>query len=758
MKVNLYLVFLCILSLLYAYEIQGQNILEDYNPSFEHSIEGWSDTGNATLTAVAGGAQTPGAAKLQVTQTNGNLSNAQLQSPHILIDPTLNGEMLYLSLYARSNDNSHQFRIRIEITNEDGSESSQQSRTLQLTSTFQPQHMPVFIPESAHSLQIQLQCGLSTGNYFFDDFNLVLASVAPAEIQQFQEWQPRSFQRPSLVQVQSLTQTDASVSLTLNTAQALGPVMDTQFGVNSNFRSGNSLVDRAPLYESFGAFRFPAGSGSNLYFWDCEIPESFAIDVNPICAIGNNRLSPEHFVTFKNNAKGEPTVVVNYFYARYGVTPEGTREARVEQAADYAAGLVHHLNIELGADIKYWEVGNECYGPWETGYEVNGSIVTGTEYGEDFRVFAQAMKAVDPDIQIGAVLSHKDFDWNNQVLPEVQDYADFLIVHHYFEVEDAQTVAVALQEIDNDMQEIQAAAAFHTDKPEGYFPVAFTEFNIQGDQATTITNGLFVAEALLQMVKSRYSLTNIWVNEWNLDGFHSKGLLAQNDPNQADYSARPSYTPFYFFDKCLGDQMVGVSHNGNAQVRAYASTFSSGEVGLFVVNYGNAAQTLEFNFTNPNITSDSIFWYSVHADNQQAGNMKFYVNGQSSSTPGGGPANLNAVPAFVAPYMPGKKLTIPKFSATYIVLNTQLNTSTGSLEQQSKLMLFPNPARNYVLIQGKMDIQTTLAVFDQNGKNQTEKTQLLSTTPHQRQLDLSALSAGLYFIQAGDQVLKMIKQ
>lgn len=742
--------------MIWGFGLQSQNLLEDYNPYFNASVNGWSHTGNTELFHVNNGAQTSGAARLQVLQTNGNLNNATLQSPVIEIPPNWKEQMMYLSLFVRSNAGQQTYRVRIIITNEDGSETIEQSPQLQTATTFQLSPIPFYLATAAQSFRIQIQCGTATGDYFFDDFDMRLASTNPASIHQFDEWQPRTFERPVLLQQNTLSDATPNIILTVDTDELLAPVMDTQFGVNSNFRSGNSLVERAPLYEGFGSFRFPAGSGSNLYFWDCNVPENFAIDVNDICGTMGNRLTPENFVQFKNNAQGEPTVVVNYFYARYGLTEEGTREARVQQAADYAAGLVHYLNVELNADIKYWEIGNECYGPWETGHDVNGSIVTGTEYGEDFRVFSETMKAVDPNILVGAVLSHKEFEWNRKVLPEVQDHADFLIVHHYFELSDAPTAAQALQEIDNDMQEIQAFAKYHTNKPAGYFPVAFTEFNIQGDQATTITNGLFVAEALLQMVKSRFSLNNIWVNEWNLNGFHSKGLLAQNDANQADYTARPTYTPFYFLDKCLGDQLIEVSASANENVRAYASRFSSGETGLLIVNYSDQPQQIGFDFTDTGLLADSIFWYSVHAENQQAGNMKFFVNGQTANTPGGGPANLDDVPANVATHASGRSLQVPKWSANYIVLNTQLNTNTGTIDPVHPFNVFPNPAQDRIYIEGIQDT-TRLSVFDSAGREQTSQVGLHQKTQNLLEISIEKLSPGIYFFRLGSYTFKLLK-
>ena len=48
---------------------------------------------------------------------------------------------------------------------------------------------------------------------------------------------------------------------------------------------------------------------------------------------------------------------------------------------------------------EYWEIGNEIGGPWEVGYFPE---ISGTYYGDYFADFYLAMKAVNPNIKIGA--------------------------------------------------------------------------------------------------------------------------------------------------------------------------------------------------------------------------------------------------------------------------------------------------------------------------------------------------------------------
>lgn len=60
-----------------------------------------------------------------------------------------------------------------------------------------------------------------------------------------------------------------------------------------------------------------------------------------------------------------------------------------------AAAWVYYANITMGYGIKYWQIGNETNGNWETGGPMNAN-----DYGRRFIEYATAMKAVDSSITI----------------------------------------------------------------------------------------------------------------------------------------------------------------------------------------------------------------------------------------------------------------------------------------------------------------------------------------------------------------------
>lgn len=106
--------------------------------------------------------------------------------------------------------------------------------------------------------------------------------------------------------------------------------------------------------------------------------------------------------------------------------------------------------------IVYWEIGNEVFGngyygdnyeedlhvpydetePFNRSARVANEALSPTTYGQGVARYAEAMKAVDPDIKIGAVLNSQPLDswgpdWNYRVLEGCGTVIDFGIVHYY---------------------------------------------------------------------------------------------------------------------------------------------------------------------------------------------------------------------------------------------------------------------------------------------------------------------------------------
>ena len=96
----------------------------------------------------------------------------------------------------------------------------------------------------------------------------------------------------------------------------------------------------------------------------------------------------------------------------------GKSESPQETGAQVAADWVNYANVQHRYNVKYWEIGNEIYGNdtydafWEPDDHC-GTIPPGSQpascgpsvYAQNVKAYIAAMKAVDPTIEVGVVLT-----------------------------------------------------------------------------------------------------------------------------------------------------------------------------------------------------------------------------------------------------------------------------------------------------------------------------------------------------------------
>ena len=80
--------------------------------------------------------------------------------------------------------------------------------------------------------------------------------------------------------------------------------------------------------------------------------------------------------------------------------------------AAYAVGM---FNVTNHCNFKYWEVGNEIFGTWETDNNTNAPYQAHDPwtYAMRFKDYYTQMKAVDPTIKIGAVIDPTEDGYAN---------------------------------------------------------------------------------------------------------------------------------------------------------------------------------------------------------------------------------------------------------------------------------------------------------------------------------------------------------
>ena len=561
----------------------------------------------------------------------------------------------------------------------------------------------------------------------------------------FENWEPREFNVPSQLILSPSINANATVNVNVNPSNEIAEILPTHFGTNLTHFLGESSLNETDFMDNLNNlgdvfFRYPGGNGSNQFFWDGNVPSSILNDaeitVNDLIDGSGWRISPDDFANVLIQTNSNGIIAVNASYAIYGTDPNP-----IEVAAGYAADFVRHMNNDLNANIKYWEVGNENYGPWQAGYSVNGNQITGSDYGTIFNVFVDSMKAADPSIKIGAVVFPHDGNYNNwtrMVLQEVENTADFLIIHDYFKRKNNPNnvtfpeMMIAVSEVQQDVNNVNTMVSSYTSKPSGYFPIAMTEYNSKtGEREIAMANAIFIARVLGEQIKHQIGMSLIWSFQNGLDSYGGDhGITARNSTIVPKNTPRPVYFVNRYMNQFFGDKMIW-SYSNDTSINSYATKFDNGDMGMLVVNHTSNSKVVEFDFGSAQL-KNSFFWYEVNASNET--DKKIFINNQTSNLIEGGPENYTQIAAFTRPNDGNTKFEIKPFSVTFIA---NANNTVGQLTTNLESIYFNNPFQDHITFFGD-NVPEKTTIFDLNGAA------VLSSKS--KTIDASNLSSGIYFI------------
>lgn len=510
------------------------------------------------------------------------------------------------------------------------------------------------------------------------------------------DWEERIFTTPTSIDYTAPTIT--SYTIDVDASSIITKIPRSIFGQNavwwmgpvaglSGFINPVSNIDPHIL-------RFPGGSSSDVYFWNAEHgvtpPDAPAqitnqdgvkqapgymygmSDYNWVCSVDN-------YYTMLQETGNEGIITVNYGYARYG-----TGSNPVATAAHLAADWVRYDN----GRTKYWEVGNENFGTWEWGYRIDRSLnqdgqpeyITGTLYAQHFQVFADSMKKaaaeIGSTIYIGAVATEAastSTGWNSGMISNLNNKADFYVVHNYFtpynQNSNASTIYnAAISEpakmISYLTQTLQISGA-------QIKPIVLDEWNmwaLDSKQQVSNVSGGFSLLVWGELIKNKFGMAARWdlLNGWS--NGNDMGLFSAGDePGVSKWSPRPSFYYMYYFQKMLGDRLV--SSTNNTFIQSYASTFSTGQVNVTLVNISSL--TLNILVKTKNFRrGEYYYWYALEGgtDNGEF-SRKVLVNGISPAGEAGGPSNYNVLSARRAKTENGIKVRVPARGAVILVID-----------------------------------------------------------------------------------------
>jgi hypothetical protein len=527
-------------------------------------------------------------------------------------------------------------------------------------------------------------------------------------------WSPKSIE---ILAFDSAAQTSqsANVSVTVKADSILSKISKYVYGHNAACWGGkldqNTQVVKDIKNLAPNIIRWPGGSMSNEYMWKAVDKNSCPKDLPPDFGYqdllyGSNNsswtMSIDNYYSLLSKTTSTGIITVNYSYARYGTSADP-----VLAAAKYAADWVRYDN----GRTRYWEIGNENFGSWEKGYTIDQTLnkdgqpktISGELYGKHARVFMEEMrkaaKEVGNDIKIGVVAmdSYVTYDvvqrdWNQGMMKEAGNLADFVIVHNYHTpYQENSTVATILNSATKSKDMMQYInSGLKTYANHDPLPIALTEWNIfaiGSAQQVSFINGMHAALVLGEAMKNQYGATNRWdfMNGWD-DG-NSHGLFADGEPGITRYTPRAPFFYMYYFQKFFGDRLVHSTVTGSSDVVCYSSRFSSGQTGLVLLNKGTSAQVVNIKVNN--FQSGSRYYYYLLTGGTDNGDFsrKVYVNGKTSTLDGGGPADYATLKPYGTTINGDIVLSLPKRATLFVVVEQK------KIQQAQTIQLDPIPSK-----------------------------------------------------------------
>jgi hypothetical protein len=390
-----------------------------------------------------------------------------------------------------------------------------------------------------------------------------------------------------------------AVQISVSPGSALAQVPGTAIGINASTYDASLTDPQVPgLLRNAGVslIRLPGGTESDEYDWKTN---------TDVISGGPEAVSFDQFMSVIREAGAQAMVTVDYGTGNTIGQQDGTGETGPQIAADW----VRYANVEHHYNVRYWEIGNEVYGngtygaDWEPDAHCDTApggppVTLGSEpsqtydcgpaaYAANVKQYIAAMKAVDPGISVGVVLTASGapnnwpdgvtnpvtspLSWNQTVLTALGGQIGFADVHWYPQnpsnvtppgPTDAGLLADTAQ-IPASVAALRAEFANWAGNPD--IPIMITETNSvssnPGKQTLSIVNALYLEQDYLTWLQSGVSNVDWWQvhngivtsgdNEPSLygpAGYGDYGVLSDascaTTPSGAQVCEPPANTPF----------------------------------------------------------------------------------------------------------------------------------------------------------------------------------------------------------------------
>lgn len=383
------------------------------------------------------------------------------------------------------------------------------------------------------------------------------------------------------------------VTVTVNTRAGLATMPATGLGVNDaiwDSQLGTNAVSDLLGAAGVRMMRYPGGSYGDIYHWQTHTADGGYV------APGTD------FDTFMGSARrvgAQPMIIANY----------GTGTAA--EAAEW----VRYANVTKGYGVKYWTIGNENYGnghygsAWEADNHPDKRPIA---YANAVREFADAMKAVDPTIKVGAVLTTPanwpdglvgtgdTATWNATVLGVAASKIDFVDVHWYPGGATAAESLTKSSHLDDAIYLLRQQLARHAGADASRLGISLTETNV-GVGQNTQPGALYLADVYSSLLANGV-FTVHWWNVHNGIGTVSTvagqtdygdfGLLSSGtclaDASTCEPALNTPFAPYHALSLMNtfvrpGDQFVRAGTD-QPLVSAHAARRPNGDLAVLLVN------------------------------------------------------------------------------------------------------------------------------------------------------------------------------
>ena len=452
-----------------------------------------------------------------------------------------------------------------------------------------------------------------------------------------------------------------SATLTVNMNYTLRTLTKLHFGVNVaawdwelTSSDSQSKMSQAKVL----ALRYPGGSTSDEYDWynnrNKRTGEQY-----------NSYSNTYWFLRLAKSLAAEPIITVNYGSG----TPE---EARDWVRYAYLNNANDPYNV---AYVRYWIIGNECFGSWE--YDTHFPAHDPVVYAEFVRDAIRLMKAVDSNIKVGVVgtWSETDFPviwrstqnprtgqwvngWSAVMLAKLKELGvtpDFYDIHYYPQNrwrEDDANLLYSRRDWTDIISRTRQMLRDYLGTAGDNVQIMITENNSvstnPGKQTTSLINALYLADSWGWACRQGAASFVWWA--WPGDSFtyNNNSPVLYGWRNYGSYGMYPKYPnsttrvlipTFHAFDLLRrfaspGDKLVW-TYSSHPLVSIYAVKASNGRPRLLIINKArdlsiNASITL-YNASIGSRPTGYQYGKSEDSQSRSPSNISVTVNGNNIS-------------------------------------------------------------------------------------------------------------------------------